>query len=338
MDRTLEMGALRFQNWPVLGVQSLAFRFEPEDSRTGIYILSFANGERYVGQSLNVVNRFGSHRRRWDDITHIAFRPFLSEELNLREREVLASVEQRGHRVRNLDLAGRPGGDSLLNIVMEEQAQAEWLESDVSEPFDAPRYMAAARRVAGLARFQELSRRNDFPELLDGAASYVATALPWPSQTEGRFWTATAMASTGRSSTWRRLITISAQNAEVLVIGESSTGGATVIEGFMNLDKSASSSIQPWLRQQGLDVYSLIDSYGTIGDVCHLEFTGLQTLSHLLEEGGPITQLAKELALNLMRKGPSMYTRFHNDHLADAIFTQMANQKEGLAQVPEIDT
>ncbi|MGN5734702.1 GIY-YIG nuclease family protein [Arthrobacter psychrochitiniphilus] len=326
MDRITEVGALRFQNWPVFGVQSLAFRFEPEDSRTGIYILSFANGERYVGKSLNVVNRFSTHRRRWEDITHLAFRPFVAEELKRREREVLASVEQRGYRVRNLDLAGRPGGDSLLNIVMEEQAQADWLESDASEPFDAPRYIAAVRRVAGLARFQELSSRSDFPELLAATANYVATALPWPSQTEGRFWTATAMASTGRSSTWRRLIAISAQNAEVLVIGESSTGGATVIEGFINLDKCASSSIQPWLRQQVLDVNSLIDSYGTIGDVCHLEFTGLQTLSHLLEEGGPITQLAKELALNLMRKGPSMYARFHNDHLADAIFSRIADQ------------
>lgn len=96
MDGTTEVGALRFQNWPVVGVQSLAFRFEPEDSRTGIYILSFINGERYVGQSLNVVIRFSTHMRRWDDITHLSFRPFLAEELNLREREVLASVEQRG--------------------------------------------------------------------------------------------------------------------------------------------------------------------------------------------------------------------------------------------------
>jgi hypothetical protein len=306
MDATTEVGTLLFQNWPVTGVPSLAFRFEPEDSRTGIYILSFANGERYVGKSLNVVNRFSTHRRRWDDITRLAFRPFLAEELNLREREVLASVEQRGYRVRNLDLAGRPGGDSLLNVVMEEQAQAEWLESDASEPIDSPRYVAAARRAAGLARFQQLTNRNDFPELLAGAAGYVAMALPWPSQTEGRLWTATAMASTGRRSTWRRLIAISAQNAEVLVIGESGTGDTAVIEGFINLDPSASKTVDHWLRQQNLDVYNRISTYGTIGDVYHLEFIGLPTLSHLLQVGSPIPQPAKELALNLMRKGPGL--------------------------------
>ena len=324
MDGTTEVGALRFQNWPVLGIQSLAFRFEPEDSRTGIYILSFSNGERYVGQSLNVVNRFGSHRRRWGDITHLAFRPFLPEELNLREREVLNSVEQRGFRVRNLDLAGRPGGDSLLNIVMEEQAQAEWLGSDASEPFDAPRYVDAARRVSGLARFQELSSRNDFPELLACAAAYVHSVLPWPSQTEGRFWVATAMASTGRSSSWRRLITISAQNTEVLVIGEVDTKGATHIEGFMNLHESASRGVHRWLRQQDLDTYVQASSYGTVGNVYRVQFTGLRRLSQLLHEGSPIVRPAKELALNLMRKSPSMYIRFHNEHLADAIFNQIA--------------
>ncbi|WP_146073271.1 GIY-YIG nuclease family protein [Arthrobacter sp. N199823] len=150
MDSTTDVGALRFQNWPVSGVHSLAFRFEPENSRTGIYILSFANGERYVGQSFDVVNRFSAHRRRWDDITHIAFRAFVAEDLNFREREILAAIEVRGHRVRNLDLAGRPGGDSLLDVVMEEQAQAEWLVSDGAEPTDAPRYVEGARRAGAL--------------------------------------------------------------------------------------------------------------------------------------------------------------------------------------------
>ena len=132
------------------------------------------------------------------------------------------------------------------------------------------------------------------------------------------------MPSTGRSSTWRRLIAISAQNAEVLVIGESSVGNATSIEGFINVDKSASSSIGHWLHQQDVDAFSQTESYGTIGDVYRIGFTGLQPLSYLLRPGSPIAQPAKDLALNLMRKGPSMYTRFHNDHLADAIFNSIA--------------
>ncbi|MDQ0278787.1 hypothetical protein QO003_003090 [Arthrobacter silviterrae] len=306
-------------------MQSLAFRFEPEESRTGIYVLTFSDGYRYVGQSLNVVNRFSSHRRRWDDITHIAFRAFMPDELNAREREVLAAIERQGHNVRNLDLAGHPGGDSLLDVVMEEEAQAEWLDSVSPEPTDAPRYLAATRRMAGLQKFHQLMARPDAEGLISAAATYISLAIPWPSQTEGRFWTATAMSTTGRRPDRRRLITISAQNAEVLVIGETTTNSGCEVTGFLNIDKGAT-SIDRWLQRHGIDAVVETASYGTIGNVSRIHFSGLPSLALLFAEGSPIAKPAKTLALNLMRKGPSMYTRFHNDHLADAVFNRMAHK------------
>ncbi|WP_129545594.1 GIY-YIG nuclease family protein [Arthrobacter dokdonensis] len=243
---------LGFRNWPTSGVQSLAYRFAPEESRTGIYVLTFSDGYRYVGQSLNVVNRFASHRRRWDDITHIAFRAFMPDELNAREREALAAIERQGHNVRNLDLAGHPGGDSLLDVVMEEEAQAEWLDSLTPEPTDAPRYLGATRRMTGLQKFHELMARPDAEGLVTAAATYIGLAIPWPSQTEGRFWTATAISTSGRRPNWRRLITISAQNAEVSVIGETTTDSGCEVAGFLNIDKGAT-GIDRWLQRHGID-------------------------------------------------------------------------------------
>ncbi|UIK88931.1 hypothetical protein [Arthrobacter polaris] len=75
-----------------------------------------------------------------------------------------------------------------------------------------------------------------------------------------------------------------------------------------------------------LDVHSQMVSYGTIGNVFRVDFTGLRALYNLMQDDSPIAQPAKELALNLMRKGPSMYARFHNDHLADALFTALTNR------------
>lgn len=52
-----------------------------EDDRRGIYILEFANKERYVGQASNVVRRFSEHRHGstqhgpWKDIEGFGFRP-----------------------------------------------------------------------------------------------------------------------------------------------------------------------------------------------------------------------------------------------------------------------
>lgn len=319
----LVLDTLIFHNWPVIGVESLAFRFEPEDSRTGIYVLSFASGDRYVGKSMNVVNRFADHRRRWNDITHIAFRPFMADELNVREHQVLEAIERLGYKVRNIDLASQTGSGGLLDIVMEEQAQKEWLASTIPEPTDSSRYVAASRRTAGLPRFQQLLERADAQELIGVAVQYIDCAIPWPSQTEGRFWVASAMASTGRTSDWQRLVSISAQNVEVLVIGEATTVTGRGIEGFLNVDHDAV-DIEPWIRNQGLDAYSEAGSYGPIGKVCTIHFTGIAALNRLLRNDSPVTRPAKTLALNLMRKGPSMYTRFHNDHLADEIVNRIA--------------
>jgi hypothetical protein len=36
-------------------------------------VLTFAGGECYVGQSLDVVGRFAEHRRRWQDIIAVDF-------------------------------------------------------------------------------------------------------------------------------------------------------------------------------------------------------------------------------------------------------------------------
>ncbi|MDQ6754332.1 MAG: hypothetical protein M3017_13235, partial [Actinomycetota bacterium] len=95
-----------FREWPVEGLESLAFHFPVADSKCGIYILSFGDGARYVGKSLNAVRRFADHRRRWNDITSIAFKAYPSEDLGRQERAVLRSIESEGHHVRNLDLAG----------------------------------------------------------------------------------------------------------------------------------------------------------------------------------------------------------------------------------------
>ena len=315
--------AAHFREWPTEGIQSLALRFEPEDSLCGIYVLTFKDGMRYVGQSRNVVTRFASHRRRWPDITAIAFKAFPCEELDQHERAVLSEIESQGHRVRNLDLAGKPGGDSLLDLIIEKEDQAEWLGSDLEEPTDSPRYLQAVRRRDARRRFDELMSRPDAGPVVAAAASYVEAALPWPSQTEGRFWTISALPSTGRRKDWRRLVCVNAQNAEVLVIGESLTASGLSITGFVNVGTDAWSA-RRWLRKNGLDSAMRTRSYGTVGNVVQIDFTGIEALEQMLRNGSPLVQPSRQLALSLMRKGPSMYSASHNYHLADEVFARLA--------------
>jgi hypothetical protein len=312
-----------FREWPLDGLDSIAVQFRPTDSRCGIYILTFDRGARYVGQSQDVVSRLATHRRRWPDVSSVAFKPFPKEELDAAERAVLAAVEAQGHPVRNRNLAGKPGGEAVLDLVITREAQLEWLHSPIAEPRDSPRHLEAVKGSAGREAVDPLMNRPDSDRLIGAAASYVSGALPWASQTEGRFWTVTSLPSTGRRNDWQRLICISAQNVEVLVIGELLTKSGPTIAGFLNLDPTAW-VLRSWLRRNKVDASMEPSSYGPIGNIASIHFTDLATLEGLLRNDSPVLGHARELGLNLMRKGPSMFSKYHNLAIADEIFRRLA--------------
>ena len=49
----------------VAGLNSIAHLVPKSKGRCGIYVLLFRNGDRYVGQAVDVSNRFGAHRRTY---------------------------------------------------------------------------------------------------------------------------------------------------------------------------------------------------------------------------------------------------------------------------------
>ncbi|WP_081751520.1 GIY-YIG nuclease family protein [Corynebacterium vitaeruminis] len=89
----------RFRRFELRGATSLASILE--GGHTGIYILEFANGERYVGQSVDVRSRFtqhvhGSGHKPWTDVTAFAFLDVPAADLNRVERLIIET--QRGLR------------------------------------------------------------------------------------------------------------------------------------------------------------------------------------------------------------------------------------------------
>lgn len=94
------------------------------------------------------------------------------------------------------------------------------------------------------------------------------------------------MASTGRTSHWKRLVSISAQNVEVPVIGETTTTTGRDITGFLNVDNNAV-GIKSWIQHHGIDAYTEAGSYGPIGAVCTIQFTGMKALARLFKADSP---------------------------------------------------
>lgn len=119
-----------YQRWPLSPGQSIAPLIQRD--RRGIYVLEFANGELYVGQSVNVVSRFAthvhgsSHHEPWADIIAIRFRPILEDDLDEAERSEIQRLRKTGHTLRNK--AGNLGHErpAPLDKVVTIEEQHHW--------------------------------------------------------------------------------------------------------------------------------------------------------------------------------------------------------------------
>lgn len=119
-----------YQRWPLSPGQSIAPLIQR--NRRGIYVLEFANGELYVGQSVNAVARFAthvhgsSHHEPWTDIIAIRFRPILEDDLDEAERSEIQRLRKTGHTLRNK--AGNLGHErpAPLDKVVTIEEQHHW--------------------------------------------------------------------------------------------------------------------------------------------------------------------------------------------------------------------
>src|SRR4051812_19361097 len=95
---------LQFDRYDVSGLFSIAHLLPRSKGRTGVYVLGFSDGERYVGQAVDAVSRFATHRRRWSDIVSFDFCRVPPGGLDQVERDTIAEYQRRGH-VRNIAFA-----------------------------------------------------------------------------------------------------------------------------------------------------------------------------------------------------------------------------------------
>lgn len=108
---------------------SVAALFRAKTRRCGIYVLHFANGEHYVGQTVDITRRFPQHRKRHADIARISFRSVGKRSLDAHEALLIQLLERRQFRLRNIDmtsiLATEPGS---FDDLMPTEEQQRWLK------------------------------------------------------------------------------------------------------------------------------------------------------------------------------------------------------------------
>lgn len=174
-----------YQRWPLSPGQSIAPLIQRD--RRGIYVLEFANGELYVGQSVNVVSRFAthvhgsSHHEPWADIIAIRFRPILEDDLDEAERSEIQRLRKTGHTLRNK--AGNLGHErpAPLDKVVTIEEQHHWAAG-------APNYELGRLRkriAAGQPLHRAQGSSSSAPLSNNSASTKLAAYFAQPSHQQG---------------------------------------------------------------------------------------------------------------------------------------------------------
>lgn len=207
MGIEFEQATFRGTAYQVEDLDSVSVLFHGEDKR-GIYRLSFANGEAYVGQAENVVRRFADHRRRWDDIVGFEFFPVPEPEPLLAAERILIAETERTCSLRNVVDTKRPRGEKDYVIEVNEG-------SSVSLPWD--RSKRKTLDDGARTKFLQLARRPDYFFTREIAGWFIYQTIPDPLATRGKLWTVSCLPSTNKRRDYFRTFCISAGNLETMV-------------------------------------------------------------------------------------------------------------------------
>lgn len=313
---------MAFVQHDVRSLQSISHLIARTD-RCGIYVLSFDDGERYVGQSGDVVSRFNSHRRRWADISKLDWHACDPALLNERERQAIADRLATGVSLRNIKYARGPLGVSPLDPIVTPDEQLAWINGD--DPFDAPdtpRQVDPAQQLATRPSFTKLQKEPFFDLTVLALNAFILSTIPKPAGTERKFWVLTAMPATNRAKGHHRLATLSINKVEVFWVFSTDIEGEEVFWGHLQLSKSLlidRLGTTDFAQAIGIDPPDMVSfedaGYETSGgDGLRIRFFGTSWLELL--ENKAVVEAARSFNLMLLRKGTSPLGHHHNYDLA----------------------
>lgn len=308
---------------------------------SGIYIFEFANGQRYVGQTVNFARRFHAHIRgsnhheAWEDITRLMVMEARQEDLDELEFQIIAWQKDEGYSLRNKIFNFGFEGPSELDGAIPIIDQLHWANGD-SDYDIADIQHAADRPVEGQTKLHkssegQLPRMNrstvdkTWPTVANavcaGLGAVIARAIPEAVEFESLYWTVSDYPNTVGG----RLATLNVGSLEVLYIPrepfELLNGHGKQVSihcSLLNMSPGtviSDGEVQARWQNTGLMVPNMShQSSYSIGPVDNVTIpTGYvaQALDH-----PEILQGVREFCMNVMRAGQSgMFRRWHSREL-----------------------
>jgi hypothetical protein len=288
----------------------------------GIYLLGYSDATHYIGQAVDVVRRFGGHRRLSPDIESFAFISTRRASLDNAEQNAIHYAEALRVRLRNRVHVADVLGPVDLDELVPEDSQHRWLNDpdveiiDAAEPVMLP--PDSPQRWRTDPQFRQLAARPEYAAVQRIVADFIGRCIPAPATTQLSYWSLTALPSTNKLH-HPRFGCLNVNMMEVLVCGWLPGSGAD-LWGFMNVAESglpASFGSENAFAEAFPSVIRRRRLYRAAGgDDCLLEVPGLDLLRQLVQDPR-IQAAARALTLRLMRKGPTIYGRYHCPAFAD---------------------
>jgi len=303
---------------PTEGRSSVADLFKP-DRRCGVYVLHFATGELYVGQSVNVVRRYAEHLKAHPDIAALGFKELSSEELDASEQELIQVLERGGQRLRNVTFSALPPTESDFDLVMSPSEQELWLEHPDSVDTSGKRIKNEHLRQKYSPRFKKFTTIDNVSSIVAGASKYLRAAIPAIKRGEVSFWAVSCLPAYPN----RNIILFLRINLNWQEVFTVFRDKATGVDFFsFHLAKS------PLEEHYGPRLSELQNCFPGIEIANHTYVPGGHDQINLIVAGSQLASFLetpevrdaiRQFNLRLMRKGACMYSKNHCLDLADLL-------------------
>jgi len=310
---------------------SVAEAFPPSRGRCGIYLLVFNSGLFYIGQSVDVVQRFGQHRLVHEDIVGLSFQRVARQKLDEVERDLIWKAESRGLPLTNIVHVADVIGETDFDLLMSAEAQQEWIQDPRNH---AALELAQERNRIGNQqslryekRFAKFQRHPHAEEVVGILRRYLCNCMPAFRRAEGSFWSLSCLPSTG-GKTWGRLAVVNVRSVEVLAMGQSAASEARDFTwGYFNIAESILKEVlggMRGIRQVFAEPHFTIERncYPSAGqDLLQIRTYEISFLSEALDIPD-VQRAARVMNLRQFRKGACLYSKFHCPQLAELVVSR----------------
>lgn len=294
-----------------------------DEERCGIYVLQFANGELYVGLSVNVIKRYSQHQNNYNDIKKLNFKCVPPDRLKREEKEVIQSLEKAGFHLRNVVHTSVSYAPSSFDEIMSPENQIRWLQDLAYIDSEGERPQNPDLRQKYTRHYKRFTLLPFAEEILSVLHEYVHLCIPAYLGSEMYYWCCSCLPKQEKGVTiysriniyWQEVFTVGVEQGRIFFSWHSALSPLRVlVQGTRHRYKL----FIPAIFKHPIQLLDHKYKPGGQDQVQIYAETSVENALTIIRD--PIICSAIRLFnLRLMQKGPNVYYKNHCFDLADRL-------------------